>query len=209
MQASFRYFLVPYLILLSLAITILSITDHGDTVLWMNSIHTDFLNWFFKVWTFGGDGILFGVIAVFLLIFRRRFGYIFLLVGAVQGLVSAFMKRVLFEGTPRPRKYFEGTEALDLIAGVNIHDFNSFPSGHTMTAFAVAVFLSLMIQRGAWSVILLLSAAMVGVSRIYLNQHFLVDVIVGSFIGVLISMVLYKAFERYLNKSDKHLVHFE
>ena len=199
MQGPFRVFLIPYLILLGLGVLVVSISEHGDTVLWMNTIHSDPLNYFFRIWTYGGDGIVYGVIALLLLIFYKRFGYIFLLVGAVQGLISAFMKRVLFKGTPRPKKYFEGTETLDLIAGVDIHDFNSFPSGHTMTAFAIAAFLSLMISKKGWSIFLLFGAVFVGISRIYLNQHFLVDVIVGSFIGVIISLILYKVFEKYLN----------
>lgn len=178
---------------------------HGDTVLWFNTIHGDFLNAFFKLVTFGGDGIFYGVVALCLLIFMRRHGYVFLLVGLVVGLISTFMKRILFEGTPRPRKYFEGQQVLDLIEGVRINDFNSFPSGHTMTAFATATFLAFIVQRKEWSIILLLYAVMVGISRMYLNQHFLVDVVAGSIIGVIVSAIFCITMRGYMDNLQNKL----
>lgn len=200
---TFRYFFIPYLMFLILAVMYISMTAHGDAVLWLNGIQNELLNVFFKIWTYGGDGIVYGIVAIVLLIKKRRFGYIFLLVGLVQGLASWSMKHLFFKGTPRPRKYFEGQNVLDLIEGVRIHDFNSFPSGHTMTAFAIATFLTFVLAKREWAVALLLAAVLVGISRMYLNQHFLIDVTVGSSIGVLVSYFAYKAFEKYLTAEDK------
>jgi len=118
-----------------------SVGEHGDAVLWMNEIHNDLLDLFFKIWTYGGDGIIYGILAIGLLLWHRKFGYVFFLIGFVQGLISWLMKQVFFKGTPRPKKYFEGQEVLDFVAGVDLHDYNSFPSGHTMTAFVIATFL--------------------------------------------------------------------
>lgn len=195
---TFRFFFIPYLAALIVAFLVVNSVEHGDIVLYFNTWHRPFLNMFFRVWTYGGDGILFGIVALVLLIFRRKTGYIFLLVGLVQGLISSFLKRIVFSGTPRPRKYFEGQQLLDLIEGVKVHDFNSFPSGHTMTAFAIATFLTLVLANRVWAVILFGAATLVGISRIYLNQHFLVDVAVGSFIGVIVAYILFRVFEKYM-----------
>lgn len=65
----------------------------------------------------------------------------------------------------------------------------SFPSGHAITAFAVAVPLSLFYPAAA--PVLLAVAATVGVSRIMLGMHFLTDVIAGAAIGSLLGAVAY------------------
>jgi len=57
----------------------------------------------------------------------------------------------------------------------------SFPSGHTITAFAVAVTFS-SFYPGA-SVLFLFCAVSVAISRILLGMHFLSDVVAGAMIG--------------------------
>lgn len=57
----------------------------------------------------------------------------------------------------------------------------SFPSGHSITAFAVAIPLSLFYPAAA--PVLLTLATSIALSRIVLGMHFLTDVIAGSAIG--------------------------
>jgi undecaprenyl-diphosphatase len=57
----------------------------------------------------------------------------------------------------------------------------SFPSGHTITAFAVAVSVGLFYP--ALLVALLFCACNVGASRVLLGMHFLSDVAVGAMLG--------------------------
>lgn len=58
----------------------------------------------------------------------------------------------------------------------------SFPSGHTITAFAVAVSLGSFYPD--FLVALLLVALSIAASRIILGMHFLSDVLAGSVIGI-------------------------
>jgi membrane-associated phospholipid phosphatase len=58
----------------------------------------------------------------------------------------------------------------------------SFPSSHAANAFAMAWVLSRRWPR--WSIPFYLFAATVGFSRIYLNRHFLSDVLVAVIVGV-------------------------
>ena len=53
-----------------------------------------------------------------------------------------------------------------------------------------------------YSIIFLLTATLTGLSRIYLAQHFLLDVMAGSLIGVIIATAFYIGFERYLNNES-------
>lgn len=65
----------------------------------------------------------------------------------------------------------------------------SFPSGHSITAFAVAIPLSLFYPLAA--PMLLALAASIALSRIVLGMHFLTDVIAGSIIGCILGSTAY------------------
>ena len=68
---------------------------------------------------------------------------------------------------------------------------NSLPSGHTVTAFAIATFLVLIYpKRNIW-LPLLLVAWLIAYSRIYLTHHFPIDVWVGSVIGTLGTLLVF------------------
>src|SRR5258705_13463057 len=69
----------------------------------------------------------------------------------------------------------------------------SFPSGHTITAFAIAVPLSLFyppLQIG-----LFFCAISIALSRILLGLHFLSDVVVGSALGAILGYLFYCLFQ--------------
>jgi undecaprenyl-diphosphatase len=69
----------------------------------------------------------------------------------------------------------------------------SFPSGHTMTAFAVAIPLSLFYPT--LSIGLLFCALSIAMSRILLGMHFLSDVVAGALIGTGLGYLGYFAFQ--------------
>ncbi len=78
---------------------------------------------------------------------------------------------------------------------------NSFPSGHTATAFSAAEFLhqefghhSIWISIGGYTV-----ATMVGASRIFNDKHWLSDVVAGAGIGILCTKAVYWLYP-YLQK---------
>ncbi|HEX3941393.1 MAG TPA: phosphatase PAP2 family protein [Acidobacteriaceae bacterium] len=68
----------------------------------------------------------------------------------------------------------------------------SFPSGHTITAFAVSVAIGSFYPDLQWW--LLLAAASVAASRIFLGMHFLSDVLAGSAIGTLLGLASFHCF---------------
>jgi undecaprenyl-diphosphatase len=71
---------------------------------------------------------------------------------------------------------------------VNVPDSGSFPSGHAATSFAAATILSFAFPRLA--PLLLVLAAAVGFSRVYVGVHYPLDIVGGAVLGVLIAIAL-------------------
>lgn len=63
----------------------------------------------------------------------------------------------------------------------------SFPSGHSANAFATATVLTSVAGLGYLPFAV---AALVAFSRVYLGQHFLTDVLVGSGIGMIVALLI-------------------
>jgi undecaprenyl-diphosphatase len=110
----------------------------------------------------------------------RRIAFFFVATSAA-GLINDAVKYLV--GRARPKLYF--SEGL-YTAHPFTHGYvwNSFPSGHTATMFAVAEALALLFPRLAWPARLL--ALWVGLSRIMVNAHYPSDVLAGALVGVLI-----------------------
>jgi membrane-associated phospholipid phosphatase len=80
---------------------------------------------------------------------------------------------------------------MHVVPSVEIHHYNSFPSGHTAAAFAFFTILALFYQKPAFQILCLLLAIFSAYTRIYLLQHFFQDTLVGSAIGLSTSVIVY------------------
>ncbi|HKJ72115.1 MAG TPA: phosphatase PAP2 family protein [Gammaproteobacteria bacterium] len=99
---------------------------------------------------------------------------------AVSGLIADGIKVLL--GRPRPDLFLEqGLYGFDFLR-LDAH-YLSLPSGHAATAFSVAACLALFWPGGRW--LWLALAAAVAASRVLLAHHYVSDVLVGAWIGVM------------------------
>lgn len=163
----------------------------------MNQIHTDFLDQFFKYSTFLGDGIMFGVLVIVFFCIQRRMALVFLTSGLLTLLITGILKKVIFKGFARPAASI-GVENLHLVDGVKMAFWNTFPSGHTTTAFAIFTILCLYSKKCRSQVVWVSLAIIAGISRVYLSQHYWIDIFVGSVLGIVIGFVSMHLF--YKNK---------
>ena len=189
-----------YLIVLGIY---LILSNHGDFVLWVNSHHTPFLDLFFKYWTYLGDGVLLGVIGFcFLLTNYFRFNT-FLIAVALQTLFVHLFKQWLFAGEPRPKTFFaDQSDLLYFVDGVTVRGFNTFPSGHTASAFTAAFFLILITKNKTLQIVYLIAAVLVGLSRVYILQHFGRDIFFGSIFGIASVVMAWEIMKKCQNKEN-------
>jgi undecaprenyl-diphosphatase len=139
--------------------------------------------------TRGGDGWLWYAMGLAILILGGKTRFEALgaagIASALSVLLFQWLKRVT--GRRRPCQIEPHCWATLLPP-----DQFSFPSGHTMTAFAVAVPLGLFYPTLAIG--LLFCALSIATSRILLGMHFLSDVVAGALIGTGLGYLGYLAF---------------
>ncbi len=141
-----------------------------------------------------------GPLLLLVLIIALRFSYGKGLILAINiGLVfaiTAILKHWAFGAEVRPSVFFEGKANLHFVTGLQILKYNSFPSGHTSGAFGLLSMLAFLINNKRWSIAFFFLALLIGISRVYLLQHFFRDVYAGSFVGVAVSSIFYITFVR-------------
>jgi undecaprenyl-diphosphatase len=131
--------------------------------------------------TRGGDGWLWYTLGLAVLLFggEARLAAAGAAALASGAGIAAFLKLKRLIGRKRPCAIEPHCWATLLPP-----DQFSFPSGHSITAFAVATPLGLFYP--ALLAALLFCAVSVAVSRILLGMHFLSDVLAGSFLGAVL-----------------------
>ena len=163
----------------------------GELELLINQYHLPGLDIFFRYITHLGNGIVLAIFLIFLLFHNYYFAIVTTFSILLQSIFISIFKRWIFNGLDRPLAFFPEGIDLNFVEGVEIHTSNTFPSGHTATGFALFALLFIAINnRGTIvSTLLFYFAFLVGFSRIYLLQHFVIDVYFGALFGIL-SVVL-------------------
>jgi membrane-associated phospholipid phosphatase len=115
-------------------------------------------------------------------------GFMFLTM-AVSGLISNAIKYSL--GRLRPRYLFEqglyGFEPFNTAWAMN-----SFPSGHSQAGFAAMTALMVIFPR--YDLLWLLIATLVALSRVVTTVHYLSDAVAGSFLAIVVTVLLARLF---------------
>jgi len=162
-------------------------------------IHNETLTSIFKFITDFGDFQYIIIISILLLIFYKKKEdlsnlYIVLIIST---LLNRYLK-LIFE-RPRP----------ELTHFVEEHSY-SFPSGHSMAAMTFYGYIIYMVLKSnlnkkykvALITILSLLILTIGYSRIYLNVHYISDVLAGFMFSIII-LFTYIKIQKYITRKNK------
>ncbi len=140
--------------------------------------------------TRGGDGWLWYAMGLAILLLGGKIRFEALAAAGVSSALSVLLANRLKRLTSRRRPCQIEPHCW---ATLLPPDQFSFPSGHTMTAFAVAIPLSLFYPTLSFG--LLFCALSIAMSRVLLGMHFLSDVVAGALIGTGLGYLGYFAFQ--------------
>ncbi len=155
--------------------------------------------------TESGEVLWMMAFGILMLIIRktRRIGITLMILIVLSTLLTGYIKcgidrdRPDFEyvGAPFPVPISRDTFALFCEGGADA----SYPSGHAARAMIIAIILGYALSerfpRGAY--LLFLYPVMISISRIYVLQHFPMDVIGGAIIGIMLAGVMAKRTKLY------------
>jgi membrane-associated phospholipid phosphatase len=122
---------------------------------------------------------------------------------AISGLLILLITSILkeFFAMDRPAVFIDNLNQLNnfkYVDGIEIlRGATSFPSGHTAAAFVVWSLFAFQLKEVKYQILCLIIAILVGISRVYLTQHFPQDVLLGSFIGISSAILIEYFIEKW------------
>ena len=194
-----RSFWALWILLMFFGFGLLLIVGNYEFSVLVNSWHNDSLDFLFQNLTYLGDGFFVFLIAFLFIFFKKKLAILTLSSLSITTIITQFLKRIIFKDELRPSKIFQDLiqdGSWNTIEGLNLYEKFSFPSGHTALIFCFCITLSLFIKRNNWALFFISIAFLVGFSRIYLTQHFLIDVLFGALIGSLIALLTHTYLEK-------------
>lgn len=198
----YDWFFIPVAMFLGFCGVMAILVPYSHEILFFNDLRYEPFNSIFSFLTHGGEFwayVVFGLVAVF---WKPRYAFIIAFMGLVTIPLMYLLKDVI--GVDRPITYFEKRVDLAKIILVPSVIMNrgqtSFPSGHTMAAFALFSLLTLMVgsRYARMGLFFALLAILVGISRVFLAQHFLVDVLGGAVLGLMLSGLVWRVSAKFL-----------
>lgn len=165
--------------------------DRYNQMSLVNAWHSLLLDYVFRGFTFAGEVLIPVLVLIFFIYKKRTWVKPFLISYALSTLVVQVLKHFVFSSALRPHAYFKTLDTWYFVPGVELHNLYSFPSGHTAAGWFCFLWIALAIKKPWGGFLMAMLACGVGISRVYLFQHFPIDVFVGAFIGISCSSFIY------------------
>ena len=187
-QLHYRHFFIGTILSIFIASILLFFSfsiGKNDFFLFLNNDLGKTADYFFAAWTYTGDGLIWLAVLV-ILVWLKRIDTLPLTIAAFiwSTIFTQVCKYIIVPNEPRPIKAIADISQIHVVPGVELHLISSFPSGHTTTAFTLYLLFCLILPKQWWIALGLLYALLVGYSRIYLAQHFPLDVAAGMITAI-------------------------
>lgn len=185
------------LVLLGLAFSLTA--DKSQFLFWLAKHRSTFADYFFYYATKFGE--LEGYVLCGLLIWFSSWKKM-VTVPALGAIVlgASYTLKSFFQHE-RPSIYLEriGYDGPMAVLGYPLlTGHHSFPSGHSMGAWALFTLVAALTKKTWVSVLCLFLAFSVSISRVYLLAHFLEDVVSGAMVGIVLGYGVYYAYVRWI-----------
>lgn len=203
MKTSRYQSITPFAIISILLLPFLLIPK-DESLLIINGWHSPSKDLIFKNVTWLGEGFMIFCCVLLLLFKKTKWLFVFLIGLFVHILLIQINKQFLFNHIYRPYIYMQSLDKIDLlhfVDGIKIRKAVSFPSGHTTGATFAAAFITLCINSKRLSCFLAIVAIMVGISRVYLAQHFFIDIYFGYVFGTFSALIGYTLSNKIIIKT--------
>lgn len=194
-----RYLSIVPFVIISILLAPFLFIPKDQSLLFINGLNTPLGDVFFKNLTWFGEGFMVSCCAIVLLFVRVRWFFIFLIGLVIHVLLIQINKQYLFNDIYRPSVYMSWIckdQLLHFVDGIRIRREVSFPSGHTTGAAFAASFIALLVNSKKASIWLAILAIAVGISRVYLAQHFVIDIYFGFLFGTISSVLGYSIVQQ-------------
>jgi len=151
----------------------------------LNTDGGTFLDQFFKWATWGAEGwVWIPYLSVVVILFKKDFKLI-VLNFLLSTLLTQIPKQLIWDTISRPISSGMPLDEIHTVPGVVMHAYNSFPSGHTATAFTLFL-LTIYLFPTKWVFAIgAIFAIIFAYSRVYLGQHFPMDLGGGIIVAVM------------------------
>lgn len=141
--------------------------------------------------TYFGDGYLWGLTGLALILFGGHRGRNYVLIGLAISIINIAIFRLIKMLMERPRPVTLRSRPLKYRM---IDDF-AFPSGHATVAFGIAYLIASAYPDIWWAWAgAYLASVVISLSRIFVREHYPSDVIGGAIIGTLVTSLLLPVF---------------
>lgn len=175
-----------------------------DAFLFLNSIHTPFLDQF--VWLYTGKIVWIPIAALILFVICYKKSWkesllillsIVLIITLCDQFASSICKPLFARFRPTQHPEFMGE--VHTVFGYTGGKYG-FISSHAANAFGFALYTLLLFKNRFYTIFILVWSSFMCYTRIYLGVHFISDIIPGIIVGLFFSYICYKLYIFARNK---------
>ena len=187
----------------------IAIYDQQEGHILINQYYNELWDQLFPYITHIGDGLTAIIIIVTLFIWKEKYGYIALFAFLFTTVITHGLKFIVFPDAERPFlllwEYFHDGPGHVVLPKEDMKVHYSFPSGHTTSAMSIFCLLAVILNKKMkWTGLFFASLAMLAsFSRVYLSQHFVEDVFLGTIIGTLGTLIMFVWLDKKLVSFDR------